>query len=292
MVDGDSADVWAHQAHFHLDRSVGVPPDAFSATGQDWGMPAYRWDRISAEGFEWLQTRARRSASLYDGYRVDHLVGFYRTYSRTRDGLDARFEPSDEPDQTALGEQVLAVFRAPGVDLIAEDLGVVPDFVRESLARLGIPGLKVFRWERFWKEDGQPFHDPSEFPVISVATSGTHDTETLAEWWHAAPQDERNQIAAIPTVRRLAAGADLSTAPFNPVVRDTLLEALEASASQLVLLPIQDLFGWTDRINQPATVTPENWTFKLPWPIDDLPDVPEAVERQRTLFEWTERYER
>src|SRR5690348_8316248 len=75
MVDGDSADVWARQQQFRLDASVGVPPDAFSADGQDWGMPLYRWDVIAADDYRWLRERARRSAALYDGYRVDHLVG-------------------------------------------------------------------------------------------------------------------------------------------------------------------------------------------------------------------------
>ena len=75
MVDMDSADVWARQACFDLDRSVGVPPDAFSATGQDWGMPSYNWQAMASDDFGWLRDRARRSAELYDGFRVDHLVG-------------------------------------------------------------------------------------------------------------------------------------------------------------------------------------------------------------------------
>src|SRR5262249_32865850 len=84
MVDGDSADVWAQQDQFRLDATVGAPPDAFSETGQDWGMPVYRWDVIAADGFGWLRDRARRNADLYDGFRVDHLVGFYRTYGRPK----------------------------------------------------------------------------------------------------------------------------------------------------------------------------------------------------------------
>ena len=86
MVDGDSADVWARQHQFRLDVSVGVPPDAFSATGQDWGMPLYRGTSWRPEDFRWLRERARRSADLFDGYRVDHLVGFYRTYGRLKNG--------------------------------------------------------------------------------------------------------------------------------------------------------------------------------------------------------------
>ncbi len=292
MVDGDSADVWAHQDDFRLDASVGVPPDAFSATGQDWGMPAYRWDAIEARGFTWLSDRARRSAVLYDGYRVDHLVGFYRTYSRPRAGGEPSFEPSDEPSQIALGERTLAIFRKPGVEIIAEDLGVVPDFVRESLARLRAPGFRVFRWERQWDVPGQPFHDPAAYPAVSVAASGTHDTEPMVVWWDEASEEDRQAVASIASIGRLTAGVDLSNAPFSPLVRDALLEALFASGSDLLLIPIQDVFGWHDRINVPATVTPENWTFRLPWPIDRMDDDPTARERQRALRAWAQRHGR
>src|SRR6185295_4705410 len=109
MVDGDSADVWSRQDQFRLDASLGVPPDAFSATGQDWGMPVYRWDVIAAQDFRWLRERARRTADLYDGYRVDHLVGFYRTYGRPRDGGEPFFTPAHQGEQEALGEYVLGI---------------------------------------------------------------------------------------------------------------------------------------------------------------------------------------
>src|SRR4029077_20023600 len=118
-----------------------------------------------------------------DGYRVDHLVGFYRTYGRMKNGGDGFFSPADEAAQRALRDAVLDLFRAAGAEIIAEDLGTVPDFVRASLARLGIPGYRVFRWERHWHTDGQPFRDPSEYPPSSVAASGTHDTEPVAIWW-------------------------------------------------------------------------------------------------------------
>jgi 4-alpha-glucanotransferase len=81
-VSADSADVWARQDEFNPALSVGVPPDAFSATGQDWGLPAYRWDVLAERDFDWLVQRARRNAHLFDGYRVDHLVGFYRMFVR------------------------------------------------------------------------------------------------------------------------------------------------------------------------------------------------------------------
>ena len=292
MVDGDSADVWARQGQFRLDASVGAPPDAFSATGQDWGMPVYRWDVVARDDFGWLRERARRHRELYDGYRIDHLVGFYRTFGRPHEGGEAFFTPAGESDQAVLGERILAIFRDSGADIIAEDLGTVPDFVRASIARLGVPGFRVFRWERAWKEQGQPFRDPSEYPAVSVAASGTHDTETLAVWWESLTEQDRRQVAELPTVRRLSgAGVEL-TAAYSGAVRDALIEALLASGSNLTLLPVQDVFGWRDRINEPATVTDDNWTFRLPWPVDRLDEVPEARECRARLRAWSETHRR
>jgi 4-alpha-glucanotransferase len=291
MVDGDSADVWARQDQFHLDASVGVPPDAFSATGQDWGMPVYRWDVIGAQDFRWLRERSRRSADLFDGYRIDHLVGFYRTYARPHHGGDAFFTPSEQRDQEWLGERLLGLFRSAGSEIIAEDLGTVPDFVRGSLARLGVPGFRVLRWERYWHAEGQPFRDPADYPPVSVATSGTHDTEPLVVWWERASDDERQRVNAMPTVQRLTGGAGLLGASESQV-RDVLLEALFSSGSNLMLMPVQDVFGWRDRVNEPATPDAGNWMFRLPWPSDRLNDAPEARERQATLLRWAERYGR
>ncbi len=278
IVSGDSADVWARQHEFRLDASVGTPPDAFSATGQDWGLPVYRWD-VMAPAFDWLRERARRSAELFDGFRVDHLVGFYRTYVRERDG-GAGFVPADEVSQTAQGERLLALFGECGAHIVAEDLGSVPEFVRDSMARLGVPGYKVLRWERFWEEPGKPFRDPATFPAVSLATSSTHDTETLAEWWDAAPAEERVAIAALPSLR--GSGCDPGT-DFGDTVRDALLHALCGAGSSLVLIPMQDIFGWRDRINTPAVVDEVNWTWRLPWPIDQLPSEPLARERAAFL---------
>ena len=288
MVDHHSADVWTYQTSFHLDRSVGVPPDAFSADGQDWGMPAYNWDVLAVNGFDWLRERARRSATLFDGYRVDHLVGFYRTYSRLRsDRSQPAFAPADQPSQLRLGESVLRAFKSAGAEVIAEDLGVIPSFVRASLALLGVPGYRVFRWERRWHDPGQPFIDPTEYPAVSVATTGTHDTETLAVWWDSCPHEERYAVLATPTIRRLLDRGDIVNEPFVPQVRDVLLQGLLAAASNIVLMPIQDIFGWRDRINTPATVSPENWSYRLPWFSDELHASEAAAERQQRMRAWT-----
>jgi 4-alpha-glucanotransferase len=295
-VSGDSADVWARQDEFNPALSVGVPPDAFSASGQDWGLPAYRWDVLAERDFDWLRQRARRNADLFDGYRVDHLVGFYRMYVRPLGGGEGVFMPAVQEEQTALGERILHVFAESGAEIIAEDLGVIPDFVRESLARLAIPGYRVFRWERHWKKENQPFRDPLEYSPVSVATSGTHDTEPLVMWWEQAPEGERQAVMDIPSMRdRLTADERARTvreATLTATVRALLLDVLCASGSDLVILPVQDVFGWQARINQPATVSDSNWTWKLPWPSDRLLSERAALEAAEFLRQSAARYGR
>lgn len=286
MVGGDSADVWTRQHAFHLDATIGAPPDAFSETGQDWGVPAYRWDVFASEGFEWLVQRARRAAALFSGFRVDHLVGFYRTYIRPSDQSAPYFSPAEEPQQLELGERVLDMFRRSGATLVAEDLGTIPPFVRESLQRLGIPGYKVLRWERQWDVDGQPFLDPATYPSSSVATTGTHDTDPLSIWWHLAPTAEREALLRIPALA--GRGLDPRQPHLDGHIRDSLLETLFAAGSNLLVIPVQDVFGWEDRINTPATVTSDNWTYRLPWPVDRLMDEPEAQERLQTMQRWND----
>ena len=269
VVDTASADVWARSGEFFLDLSAGVPPDAFSATGQDWGLPVYRWDVVAGGGFQWLRARARRAAALFDGIRLDHLVGFFRTYARDKDG-NAWFTPSDEHTQRWQGEQVLGLMREAGLDVLAEDLGVIPDFVRASLSAQHVPGYKVLRWERAWHLDGQPFVDPATYPEESVAATGTHDTETMADWWDGL--STADQVSLIGQARA-----------FDVAIRDVLLAGVLHARSAYAFLPMQDLFGWRDRINTPATVGDHNWTWRLPWPVDQWTDVAEANERSSFL---------
>lgn len=293
MVAANSADVWAHQDLFRFDAAIGAPPDAFASDGQNWNLPLYRWDAMQARDDRWFRDRIRRSAALYDGYRIDHLVGFYRTYAIPSDGGPRYFVPGAEAAQRAQGERLMQIFVESGSRIFVEDLGTVPDFVRESLTRLGLPGLRILRWERHWHDPEQPFRDPAGYPALSVAAPGTHDTEPVAVWWTDASADERALLARTPAIAGLAADrVDLATAAFDDRVRDVLLEALYASGSDLVILPIQDVFGWRDRINVPATITGENWTFRLPWPVDRLHEIPEARERAATLKAWAAKHAR
>ena len=224
MVASDSADVWARQFAFRLDATIGVPPDAFSKTGQDWGLPVYRWDVIAEDDYEWIRQRARRSADLFRGFRIDHLVGLYRTYAIPVDGSEPTFAPPDQPSQIRQGETLLRLFGETGARVIAEDLGTVPDFVRASITKLRVPGYKVLRWEREWDAPGQPFRDPAHYPTLSLATTGTHDTETVAEWWETAPADERRAFSEIPALAGHALDAEGGT--FGERERHAVLELI------------------------------------------------------------------
>lgn len=271
----DSPEVWASVEEFDLDVSVGVPPDAFSATGQDWRLPMYRWDVIGGRDFEYLRRRGRRMAALYDGFRVDHLVGYYRTFGRPPTG-DPFFAPADESAQRVQGERIVHVLREGGAAVLAEDLGTVPDFVRESMARIGLPGCKVLRWERAWHAEGQPFLDPANFPPASMTVTGTHDLEPLASWWESASADERREASRIPA---LASHGTNAGEPWSDALRDRWLEAAYGAGSDDLFLPVQDIFGWRDRLNTPGTITDANWTWKLPWPVDEWVEVAQAIER-------------
>jgi 4-alpha-glucanotransferase len=278
MVSGDSPDVWARRQEFMLDATVGVPPDAFSDTGQDWGLPPWRWQAMQSTGFQWIRARARRTAALFDGVRIDHLVGLYRVYVRPIDAsLERTFAPSDERTQSQLGATLLGIYLASGVEVVAEDLGTVPDFVRWSMARLGVPGFKVLRWERRWREPGEPLLDPATYPEASVALSGTHDTEAMAEWWAEATPVLRASLRDVCGLPAVDAAAPAG--PYAPEVRDAVLRTLLASASRLVMLPLQDVFGWDARVNIPATVGEANWTWRVPVRFDAWRESPEWVER-------------
>ena len=139
---------------------------------------------------------------------------------------------------------------------------MVPDFVRASLARLGIPGYRVQRWEKNWKEGGDAFRDPADWPPLSVATSGTHDTESLADWFEALAPEERAQLLALPQLAALRGRAP--DRPFDEDVRDALLGMIYSAGSDLALLPFQDALGLRERVNLPGTVSDDNWTYRMP----------------------------
>jgi 4-alpha-glucanotransferase len=264
MVSAQSADVWARQNEFRLDATIGAPPDAFSADGQDWGLPAMRWDAMAGSEHAWWRARCRRAAALFAGVRLDHVIGYYRIYERPIGGTPF-FRPADEVSQVALGEQLIARAREAGrgLELVGEDLGSVPDFVRQSLHRVGIPGFRVLRWE----QDHGRFRDPAGYPELSVATTGTHDTSSLASWWEdELGAEERAALASLPAF----AAMPEYRATLTPEVHDAVLGGLYTAASRLVILPFVDVYGGRERINVPSTVQDGNWSYRMPWTVEEL----------------------
>jgi 4-alpha-glucanotransferase len=264
----ESAEVWANQEMFDLARTVGAPPDAFSKEGQRWGLPMPNWRRMRAGGFELIRRRVRHARELFELLRIDHVVGLFRTYSF---GPDAEalgnFDPLAESDQRAQGEEIIRIVKreAGAMEVFAEDLGSVPAFVRASLKALGVPGYKVIRWEREWDVATQPFIKPAAYPELSVATTGTHDTDTMTEWWGAARADERKQFV---TGLGLGGVVDVKRDTLSESAVEAIICALYSAPSRIAIAPVQDLFGWAARVNIPGTVSDANWKWRLPFALD------------------------
>jgi 4-alpha-glucanotransferase len=269
----DSADVWANPKVFRPELHVGTPPDDFAKEGQDWGLPAYDWNHLRRTEFAWIRARAARAGVLYSAYRADHVIGLYRTYVRDMNDGTAAFWPPNEPGQIGLGETLLRILRT-SAEVIAEDLGTVPSFLRASLDRLAVPGYRVLRWE---KED-KAYRDPASYPKLSVATNATHDTDTTAEWYETLSADERQLLAKVPGLEAAA-----KNPRFNDTMREALLTALYRAPSQLVIVPFQDLLGHRERVNVPGTVSDANWSYRMPMSIEQLINDNAGAERLRQL---------
>jgi len=263
----ESVEVWAHQELFDLSRAVGAPPDAFSTFGQRWGLPMPDWERMRARRFDFLRMRIRRARELYDVLRIDHVVGLFRTYGYRVDAdVGGEFDPATEATQQAQGEEIMRIVleEAGPMQVVAEDLGAIPRFVRESLAALAVPGYKVMRWEK--QQSAVPFADapflnPACYPSVSLVTTGTHDTDTLVEWWAAISKAERGRLMEALNIP----SSDCARVVLDEPTLEAILDSLYASPAQLVVTPIQDLFGWDDRINRPGTISDANWRWRLPF---------------------------
>jgi 4-alpha-glucanotransferase len=255
IIGQDSADCWAFPKYLRRDARLGVPPDDFSADGQDWGLPWFDFDALAKDGDAWLKRRAKHAAATYDVRRIDHAIGYFRQYIRDALTPKGRFVPAEEPAQQARGEKNFRLL-SDGAGIVAEDLGVIPRFARDTLAKLGLPGYQVMRWSR---EDGV-YRDPRHYPEVSLVTTGTHDTETLRTWWEGAPDWERETVCrAWPELH----GFQPSPPPaFTPEVHEALLRAALNAQSKWCILPWQDVFGEAQRTNTPGTMGTENWSYR------------------------------
>jgi 4-alpha-glucanotransferase len=261
-VAHDSADVWAHRSLFSLrpDGSLtaqsGVPPDYFSATGQLWGTPVYRWPRHLLSGFSWWLARLQRQFELFDQLRLDHFRALQAFWSVPGDA------PTAENGSWSWfpGWPLLALLwlrRGRHLPLIAEDLGVITPEVEALRDGFGLPGMKILQFA-FDGDSTNPYLPANIRGRRWVVYTGTHDNATSDGWWQSLGEDARQRVAE-------AVGAPITAPAWQ------LLELALASSADLAVVPLQDLLELDDRarFNTPGTSS-GNWTWRLQQPVASL----------------------
>lgn len=252
FVAHDSADVWCAPDQFHLDALgrptsvAGVPPDAFSATGQLWGNPLYRWDVMQARGFDWWLDRLGVTLARFDAVRLDHFIGFRRHWQVAPDATDARSGRFVHVPGEAFFETVERRFQ--GLPFIAEDLGLLTEEVHALRDRFSLPGMRVLMFG--FDTDEPNDYRPHRYVKNCVAYTGTHDNDTLVGWLGRISPAERERVLRYVG----SSGAE----PHWDVLRGVL-----ASVASLVVFPLQDVLGLGNesRMNVPGT-TEGNWAWR------------------------------
>jgi len=253
FVNYDSADVWTRPDLFELDenlapvRVAGVPPDYFSATGQRWGNPLYKWDMMRDNGFNWWIDRMRRAHSLYDIIRLDHFRGFEAYWA-----IPAANETAEQGEWIkAPGHELFeSVGRALGdLPFIAEDLGFITPEVDALRDRFRLPGMAILQFGFSSRKAHE--YLPHRYAKNSVVYTGTHDNNTTQGWW-----DEEASKA-----EKAAAKAYLGATRQNFVW--SMIRALETSVADSCLIPVQDLLCLpaASRMNLPSRAA-GNWTWR------------------------------
>ena len=255
----DSADAWANPALFQLDGDnmplavAGCPPDGFSADGQLWGNPLYRWDYHRDTGYAWWVSRLSHCFQLYDVVRIDHFRGFDEYFSipyGAESAKEGHWEMGPGIELFRCVERQLGWH-----EVIAEDLGYVTDSVRRLVQESGFPGMKVLEFA-FDSRDSGSANDylPHNYPENSVAYTGTHDNETIAGWFRSITEEER-QMAQ-----------DYLCDHHTPeaLLHKSFIALLMRSNAKACIIPLQDYLGYGNqsRINQPSTVG-TNWRWRI-----------------------------
>ena len=274
-VAPDSADVWAAQESFLLDKDgfptavAGVPPDYFCAEGQLWGNPLYDWKRMRADGFGWWIRRIDGAARLFDAIRMDHFRAF-ASYWAVPAGAETAKEGHWEPGP---GMELLGVLTSwfPQLTFIAEDLGILTPDVLELLRASGLPGMKVLEFA--FSGGAENAYLPHNYAPHCVCYTGTHDNAPLADWQRTA---SRQELRAAEEYLGLSAREGFSWG---------VIRGGQSSVAELFIAQMQDYLERSDaRINTPGTPR-GNWRWRLlPGEIDGV-----LADRIRAV---TERYGR
>ena len=188
LVSRDSADVWSKRRYFKLNLATGAPPDFFASKGQRWGMPPYNWSKISKDDFIYIIERLRYAENFYDLFRIDHIVGIFRIWTILKSepfknqGLSGTFDPRNCDLWEKRGRTILKkIVKNTKMLPCAEDLGTVPLCCPKVLKEIGIPSLRLQRWNKNWRT--YEFRKPQAYNPLSVLTLSTHDTSNFPAWW-------------------------------------------------------------------------------------------------------------
>ncbi len=258
-VSLDSADAWARPELFSLDAEgtptevAGVPPDYFSANGQLWGNPLYRWERHAADGYAWWISRLAHAMRLADLVRLDHFRGFEAYWAVPADAVTARGGEWREGPGAPLFDALSAALGE--LPLIAEDLGVITAAVDALRERFGLPGMKVLQFMV-----GDETFDQASIPENCVCYTGTHDNDTTVGWFRGGPGDVRTP----EEVERMQANVLRHSDGRAETVHTDLVRLAFSTPAALAIAPIQDFLGLgsSARLNTPGT-TAGNWRWRL-----------------------------
>jgi 4-alpha-glucanotransferase len=256
-VNYGSSDLWVYPEFFNLDDNkkplvvAGVPPDYFSATGQLWGNPLYRWDALKAKGFDWWVRRIAHNLRLFDFVRIDHfrgLVGYWEVPATEKNAIHGRWVEAPAMDFFTLLARKFSC-----LPIIAEDLGLITPDVREVINHFELLGMKVLL---FAFGEGLPLNPyiPHNLPQNCVAYTGTHDNNTVKGWFKKeATGDDKKRLSQY-------LGRELSP---EELPRE-LIRLLMMSVANTVIFPIQDVLGLGEeaRMNHPSTAE-GNWEWRL-----------------------------
>jgi 4-alpha-glucanotransferase len=265
FVSGDSADVWAHPELFRLREDgtpevvAGVPPDYFSATGQLWGNPLYRWDEMARTGYAWWIDRFRAALRLVDVVRLDHFRGFEAFWE-----IPAG-EPTAEKGRWVKGPGA-ALFEAlrdalGELPIVAENLGVITPEVEELRERFGLPGMAILQFAFGRDPEGAKFQ-PHNYPRNRVVYTGTHDNDTTVGWWTSSGAGDSTRDDEEVREERERALAYLDAGGRE--IHWAFIRAALASVADTAIVPLQDVLGLGSeaRMNLPGRAH-GNWRWRL-----------------------------
>lgn len=252
-VAGDSADVWANPKQFYLDKDLnpievaGCPPDEFSADGQLWGNPLFRWDEMKKDKYAWWTKRIKAMSELYDIIRIDHFRGFDSYYAiPAKDDTAKNGKWKKGPGMDLFEQLEKALGKLP---IIVEDLGFLTPSVRKLLKDSGFPGMKVIQFA-FDSREGSDYL-PHTYPQHCVVYTGTHDNDTVMGWMKTAPK------ASVKFAKEYLNLTEEEGYNWG------MMRAAWSSVADMAIVPMQDLIGLGSeaRINVPSTLG-ENWKWR------------------------------